>query len=137
MFVRLVVSMALAYGLLVAPLVAGAQGAGRGALEGRTSQGYRVALRMQGAGSFKLLRFTASLKCRDGPLLRLEESGFLPTPLHRGGRFKDAQFGNTDAVRFKGRVTRGAVRGRIRLEDKLGKKKIHCSSRWIGFHVKR
>lgn len=137
MFVRLVVGMALAYGLLAAPLVGGAEGAKRGALKGSTAQGYKITLKMQGKRAFKLLAFKADLRCRDGSVLRLEEAGFLPTPLRRDGSFKDAQFGRTDTVRFKGRVSRGAVRGRVRLEDKLGKKKVHCGSKWIRFHVKR
>lgn len=137
MFARLMLSTMLACGLLTAPLVTGAEGAARGILKGRTAQGYKITLKMQGERAFKLLEFNADLKCRDGSRLLLEEGGFLATHVRRNGTFKDAQYGRTDTVRFKGRVTDGAVRGRVRLEDRYGKKKIRCSSRWIGFHVKR
>lgn len=136
MFLRLALSSLLACGLIAAQLSAGAEAASRGVLKGKTSQGYRIKLRMHGDDAFKLLRFKADLNCRDGSQLQLIESGFLPTRVRKGS-FHDAQFGRTDTVRFRGRANRKVIRGRMRLEDKFGKKRIRCKSRWIRFHVKR
>jgi hypothetical protein len=136
MFARLVLSSVLTGGLLLAPLIADAGAAKRGALQGRTAQGYKITLKMQGEKAFKLIAFKADLDCRNGTELLLEESGFLTTPLLPNGSFKDAQYGRTDTVWFRGRVTENAVRGKVRLEDKYGKGNP-CTSRWIKFTVKR
>lgn len=135
MLARLVISSVLAFGLLAAPLASGAE-ARRGVLKGRTGQGYAITLKMQGERAFKLLEFDADLQCRDGTELLLEEGGFLTTPLRRNGTFKDVQYGRTDTVWFRGKVTDRAVRGRVRLKDKWGKDNP-CASRWIRFNVKR
>lgn len=135
MLARLVISSVLACGLLAAPLASGAE-AKRGALKGRTAQGYKITLKMQGDKAFKLLEFNADLKCRDGTELLLEEGGFLSTRLRPNGTFKDVQYGRTDTVWFRGKITDQAVRGRIRLKDRWGKKNP-CTSRWIRFNVKR
>lgn len=132
---RLMVSGVLVCGLLAAPVSSSAE-AKRGALAGRTAQGYKITLKMQGENAFKLLDFKADLTCRDGTLLLLEEGGFLNTRIHRGGNFKDVQYGRTDTVWFRGRVTDGAIRGRVRLKDRYGKGNP-CKSRWIRFNVKR
>jgi len=133
MFLKLAPSAILACALLAAPLAA--EAAPR-VIEGKTSQGYRIKLRMH-TGALQLLRFKADLDCRDGSQLQLQESGFLKTTVRRDGRFRDAQFGRTDAVRFRGRVTAKAIRGRMRLEDRLGKERVRCTSRWIRFTVRR
>jgi hypothetical protein len=124
-------------GLVGVELTSLADAAGRSVHRGKTAQGYPLTLRMQGEKSFTLLRFKADLRCRDGSELQLAESGFLPTRVRGNGSFRDTQYGKTDTVRFRGKVTNGKVKGRVRLEDKLGKKKIRCSSKWIGFTVKR
>jgi len=136
MFARLMLSSVLTCGLLLAPLAAEAAAAKRGVLKGRTAQGYKITARMQGEKAFKLLEFKADLDCRDGTELLLEEGGFLTTSLRRGGSFKDVQYGRTDTVWFRGRVTEGAIRGRVRLQDSYGKGNP-CASRWIKFTVKR
>lgn len=135
MFLRIVLSSLLVGGLLSVPLAAEAASRG-GVLKGRTSQGYKITLRMQGENAFKLLDFNADLSCRDGTELLLEEGGFLTTRLRANGSFKDVQYGRTDTVWFKGRVTDSAVRGRVRLKDKWGKGNP-CTSRWIAFKVRR
>lgn len=136
MFARLMLSSALTCGLLLAPLATDAGAAKRGVLKGRTAQGYKITLKMQGEKAFKLLAFNADLDCRDGTELLLEEGGFLTTALRGNGSFKDVQYGDTDTVWFRGRVTDSAVHGRVRLKDRYGKKNP-CTSRWISFHVRR
>jgi hypothetical protein len=84
----------------------------------------------------KLLRFEADLKCRDGTTLTLIESGFLWTPTKKNGSFRDAQFGKTDSVYFKGKMNANRIRGKIRLTDKL-RGGVRCKSRWIGFNLAR
>ena len=135
MLARFVISAVLVSAVLAAPLAAGAE-AKRGVLKGRTAQGYKITLKMQGERAFKLLEFKADLDCRDGTELLLEEGGFLSTRLRRNGSFKDVQYGRTDTVWFRGKVTDSAVRGRVRLKDRYGKKNP-CTSRWIRFKVKR
>jgi hypothetical protein len=109
MFARLMLSSVLTCGLLLAPLAAEAGAAKRGMLKGRTAQGHKITLKMQGGKAFKLLSFNADLDCRDGTELLLEEGGFLSTPLRPNGSFKDVQYGDTDTVWFRGRVTDNAV----------------------------
>ena len=137
MLLRLMLCGVAICGLMGVELTSLADAAGRTVHRGRTAQGYPMTLRMQGEKSFKLLRFKADLKCRDGSELQLDESGFLPTRLRGNGSFRDTQYGKTDTVRFRGKVTNGAVKGRVRLEDRLGKKRIRCSPTCIGFTVKR
>lgn len=100
---------------------------------GHTKQGRKVQMRVGGL-SLKMLSFTASLKCRDGSVLIDKESGFQVTPLKKGGRFDDSQYGSTDTVRFRGRVTRKWVRGKLRVRDKWGK--VKCDSKWVKFSAK-
>ena len=135
MLARLMICGVMACGLLAAPMVASAE-AKRGVLKGRTAQGYKITLKMQGENAFKLLAFKADLTCRDGTLLQLDEGGFLSTRLRSNGSFKDTQYGRTDTVWFRGKITEKAVRGRVRLKDRYGKKNP-CTSRWIRFNVKR
>jgi hypothetical protein len=136
MFVRLILSSVLVCSLVMLE-VAAAGAASKGQLKGRTAQGYAIKVAMRGESSFDLLRFKADLKCRDGSTLQLIESGFLPTRIRDNGSFRDAQFGRTDSVYFKGRAQgTDSIRGRVRLTDELGKKKIPCKSRWIGFRVR-
>jgi hypothetical protein len=101
---------------------------------GHTSQGRNIRLRVQGGGTVKVLNFSAKLRCRDHSLLIDQESGFLPTPLNSGGRFSDLQFGHTDKVRFKGRVSADFVRGRMRVSDRWGH--VACDSHWFKFSAR-
>ncbi len=137
MLLRLTLCGLAICGLMGVELTSLAGAAGRTAHRGKTAQGYPLTLRMQGEKSFKLLRFKADLNCRDGSELQLAESGFLPTRVRGNGSFRDTQYGKTDTVRFRGKVTNRAVKGKVRLEDRLGKKRIRCTSKWIGFTVKR
>lgn len=106
-------------------------------LAGTTEQGKSVRVALTGSG-IQLLSFRARLRCDNGDLLIVDESGFLPTPLRRG-RFDDLQVGSTDEVRFRGRVIGASVSGRLLVEDHLrvreGKRTrpLRCISDWIGF----
>jgi hypothetical protein len=104
--------------------------------KGKTKQRRVVRLTTRG-NTLKLRHFTARLKCRDGSVLIDQESGFQRTRLRDGGRFHDVQVGSTDEVRFKGRVNRGAVRGRIRVTDRLRKHGVRCRSSWIRFNARK
>jgi hypothetical protein len=121
-------TLTLALGAFSATALAG----GGRVAAGRTAQGKPVRVSVAGH-RLKMLRFTASLRCRDGSVLTVRESGFLATPMH-GRKFSDRQLGPTDTVRFKGRVSSGAVRGRLRIADRVGN--VRCSSHWITFRAK-
>lgn len=136
MLLRLMLCGLAVCGLVGVEMTSLAEAAGRTVHRGKTAQGYPLTLKMKGEKSFKLLRFKADLNCRDGSQLQLDESGFLPTRLRGNGSFRDTQYGRTDTVRFRGKATKNAVRGRVRLEDRLGKKRIRCTSKWIKFKVK-
>lgn len=139
MHVRIAVASVLVLGL-VAASAAPADSAGAGqskekntrTFKGKTAQGYRIKLLVR-ERTFKIKTFNADLRCRDGSTLLLEEGGFLWTKIGKGGKFHDAQFGRTDSVYFKGRVTEKRLRGRIRLTDRWGK--VKCHSRWIRFNA--
>jgi hypothetical protein len=118
---------ALVVALACLPAVAGAAGAGK--VRGRTSQGRAVRLAVSHS-KLKMLRFTAKLRCRDGSILVDDESGFRPTKV-KGGKFSDRQVGSTDAVLFKGKLASGAVRGRLRVRDRVGG--TRCDSHWFSF----
>ncbi len=97
---------------------------------GKTAQHRGVGMRLQ-AGRMRLLDFNAVLQCHDGSELVVEEGGFLPIRVGRGGKFADVQYGHTDTVRLRGRVGKRVVRGRIRVKDRWGK--TPCDSRWFKF----
>jgi hypothetical protein len=101
--------------------------------KGSTAQDRNIRIAVQ-PRSIKILRFKAELRCRDGSILVLDESGFLRTPV-RKGRFHDAQYGRTDEVFIRGTRRKGVVRGRLRVKDKL-KGGVRCNSRWIKFTVR-
>lgn len=122
-------ALTLAFGLLQTT----ADAAGKRSLRGRTSQGTKVRLAVNGS-TLKMLHFKAKLRCRDGSMLIDDESGFLPTHV-RGGSFSDRQVGSTDTVWFKGHVSGNAVHGRLRVKDKYHR--TRCDSHWVSFRVKR
>lgn len=64
------------------------------------------------------------------------ESGFEPTRIGKNGTFKDVQVGSTDEVILKGRRKGNVVRGKVRVIDRIGTKKVKCHSKLIGFHAK-
>ena len=104
-------------------------------LQGRTSQKYPIKVAVNG-GKLKLLHFKAKLSCADGSVLIDTESGFQPTQIRRGGRFQDVQVGSTDEVILKGRRQGNVVKGKIRVIDHIGAKKIKCHSRLVKFTVR-
>lgn len=130
MFLRLILSSALALSLVMTD-VAVAKGE---IAKGRTAQGYRIKATMHGDRWVRLLDFKADLQCRDGTVLQLAESGFLPSDVRRNGTIHEVQYGNTDTVFIRGRVSNGKIRGRVRLTDRYGKGNP-CRSRWIAFHA--
>lgn len=105
--------------------------------KGKTAQKRAIKLTVRG-NKLDMKRFKARLRCKNGTALILDESGFVPTPLRKGDRFKDRQRGKTDTVFFKGRVRGRVVRGQLRVVDRLGKGKrsTRCASRWIGFRAR-
>jgi len=133
MLVRLLVSGAAACGLIATDAAALAEPAAARMLKGRTAQGYPIKAVAKGQ-SFRLIRFEADLRCRDGSILTLIEGGFLWTGTKRDGSFRDAQFGKTDSVYFRGRMSEKGIRGRVRLTDKE-RGSPRCSSRWISFRA--
>ncbi len=102
---------------------------GRKLLRGQTAQKRTIKVAMHG-NSIQLKHFTARLRCGGGATLIDAESGFQSTRTH-GGHFNDAQVGSTDEVLFKGKVRGHKINGKIRVKDKLGKKR--CDSRWVKF----
>jgi hypothetical protein len=133
MLLRLFLAGALVCGLLVTGAAASAESAEARKFTGRTAQRYRIVMDVKGR-SVKLLRFDIKVSCRRAPNLILAESGFLRTRVRNRGMFRDTQFGRTDTVRFRGRMTRKAVRGRIRVIDKP-RKGVRCQSRWVKFRA--
>lgn len=134
MLLRLFLSAALACGLFAMSAAALAEMADARMFTGKTAQRYRIKAAVNDR-SVKLLRFNIKLSCRDGSTLILAESGFLRTPVRRNGAFRDAQFGRTDAVRFRGRLSRNSLRGKVRVIDKP-RKGVACKSRWVAFRAK-
>lgn len=104
-----------------------------GTYKGKTAQHRNVKLKVTGK-QVKLLNFSIELKCRDGSVLVDAESGFEPSAL-RAGKFKDVQFGSTDAVRFAGKVTGNKATGTLKVTDKVGK--VQCSSPNVKFTARR
>lgn len=134
MFVRLLVSGAAVCGLIGSGAVAMADPAAARMYKGKTGQGYSIKV-VAKQRKLKLVRFEADLRCRDGSTLTLIESGFLWTRAKSNGSFRDAQFGKTDSVYFRGRMSARRVRGRVRLTDKE-RGSPRCSSRWISFNAR-
>lgn len=133
MLVRLVVGGALALGLLTTDAAALVGSAEARMYKGKTAQGRPIKILVK-ERAFRIHAFDIELKCRDGSWLLLEEGGFLWTKPKANGSFRDAQFGNTDSIYFRGRVSKRQVRGRLRVTDKE-KRGPMCSSRWIPFHA--
>lgn len=134
MLLRLILSGLLVSSLAGFGMAAAAEAAAGGMATGKTAQGYRIKLAMRGDGSFRIVRFSADLRCRDGSTLQLEESGFLPTLVKPDGTFREMQYGRTDRVYMRGRVSGKTVSGRLRLTDRYGKGNP-CKSRWIKFRA--
>jgi hypothetical protein len=133
MLVRLIVGCALACGLIASGSVALADSASARMFKGKTAQGYPIKVVVK-ERVFKIQTFEVDLRCRGGGELLLEEGGFLWTKTKANGSFRDSQFGKTDSVYFRGRVTEQGIRGRLRVTDKE-KRKPMCASRWVAFNA--
>jgi hypothetical protein len=127
------IGVALGIGLLTTSAAATADSADARLFQGKTGQGYKIKLNVKEA-RFKILRFEADLRCSDGTGLTLIEGGFLWTRTGSKGSFRDAQFGRTDDVYFRGRLSENRIQGRVRLTDEL-RKGVKCRSRWIRFNA--
>jgi hypothetical protein len=133
MLQRLVAGGALVFALATAGTVALADSAEAKLFKGKTAQGYRVKVVVR-EQAFRIHAFDVDLKCRDGSALLIEEGGFLWTKPKPNGSFRDAQFGKTDSVYFRGRVSEKRIRGKLRVTDKE-KRGPFCASRWIAFNA--
>lgn len=98
---------------------------------GKTAQKYRV-YAVSSPGRITLLRFKAKMLCRDGSYLFGVASDFEATPMNRGGRFTDTQYGKTDAVSWKGRLAKGRLTGTLRVKDRL-RSGVRCDSGPVRF----
>lgn len=112
-----------------------AEAAPKKTYRGKTAQKRPVKLAVRG-DTVDILNFKAKLRCRNGDVLILHESGFLPTPVKGNGRFRDKQFGRTDTVLIRGRLRGSVVRGKLRVRDRLNRG-VTCSSPWIAFTARR
>lgn len=135
MLKRTMVGGLVACSLLAVGIAAPAEGAKRNTLKGKTKQGFAIKMAVKNR-AVKVLRFKIDLKCRDGSVLQVTESGFQKTPVKKNGKFKDTQYGSTDTVFMRGKL-RGNKRanGRIRVKDKL-KSGVRCQSKWVKFSAK-
>jgi hypothetical protein len=133
MLVRLIVGGAIAFGLIASEAAALTDSASARMYKGKTAQGYQMKVVVK-KRTFRIHVFEVDLKCRDGSALLLEEGGFLWTKVKPNGSFRDAQFGKTDSVYFRGHVTDKRIRGRFRVTDKE-KRRPKCASRWVSFNV--
>ncbi len=103
-----------------------------GPMKGRTGQGRAIRLQLK-QDSVRIKAFTIEARCRDGDYLIIEEGGFLPTKIGKGGRIHDYQYGKTDKVWIRGRLKGRRLRGTIRVTDRWGK--VKCNSGWVRFHA--
>lgn len=131
MVFRLIACTAIAIGLLAGDAAVQAEPAEAKLFKGKTAQGYKMKVLVRGQ-AFKLQKFDIDLKCRDGSELALIESGFLWKKVGKRGGFRDAQFGRTDSVYFRGKLSEKRIRGKVRVTDRL-RNGTRCSSAWIGF----
>lgn len=133
MLVRLVIGSALVLGLFATNAATPVASAEARMFKGRTAQGYLMKVLVK-ERTFRIHVFDVDLKCRDGSRLRLEEGGFLWTKVKPNGSFSDSQFGKTDSVYFRGRLSERRIAGRLRVTDKE-KRGPRCASRWIAFNA--
>lgn len=131
MVLRLIACGAIACCLVAGDAVASTDPAEAKMFKGKTSQGYRIKVAVK-EQAFKIHVFEIDLRCRNGSELGLIEGGFLWTKTAKRGSFRDAQFGRTDSVYFRGRLNERRIRGKVRVTDRL-RNGTRCASRWIGF----
>ena len=131
---RMMLSGVLACSLVAVTALGPADAAQRKTLRGKTSQGYKIRAAVKNR-SVDILGFKAQLSCRDGSKLVLDESGFLNTPVSKGGGFRDTQYGSSDTVYIRGAVKGHRVRGKLKVKDKIGR--VKCRSKWLKFNLRR
>ena len=110
-------------------------GSSHTAYRGKTSQRYGIQISVT-PGRITLIRFKAKLLCRDGSYLFGDASDFEATRLKRGGRFADTQYGKTDVVSWRGRLSSRKVKGTLRVKDRL-KSGVRCDSQPVRFTARR
>lgn len=130
---RLVACGVIACCLVAGSAVASAEPAAAKVFKGKTSQGHRIKSMVKGK-AFKIHVFEIDLRCKDGSELVLIEGGFLWTKTGKGGGFRDAQFGRTDSVYFRGKLNQRRLRGKVRVTDRL-RNGTRCASRWVNFNA--
>jgi hypothetical protein len=133
MISRVIACGAIACCLIVGAAAASVDRAGAELFKGKTGQGYRIKAQVKGQ-AFRIHVFDIDLRCRDGSELALIEGGFLWTKVGKRGGFRDAQFGRTDSVYFRGRLTERRLSGRVRVTDRLGDG-TRCASNWTKFNA--
>lgn len=98
---------------------------------GKTDQGMKLRARVEGRRLY-LVRVKVRLRCRDGGLLYDDLSDFEATPVDRRRRFADVQFGPSDEVRWRGRLSGRTISGTLRVRDKVASG-ARCDSGAVGF----
>lgn len=96
---------------------------------GKTRQHRAIRLQASG-GQVQIQSFAIELHCRDGSALVDQESGFEPSAL-RADKFRDTQYGSTDAVSYAGQIRGSRVTGTLKVSDRVGK--VRCVSPTVKF----
>lgn len=109
-------------------------GGGGKLARGHTAQGKKILLQID-PHSVEIKSFSIELRCSGGYELIDQESDFVPSAVSHGGLVHDRQFGSTDEVLIRGRLTAHSLRGWIRVRDRLGKHR--CSSPRVHFTAHR
>lgn len=102
---------------------------------GKTKQKLKIQLSTS-PGRITLIRFKATLLCRDGSLLHADLSDFEGSAVERNGRFSDTQRGISDAVSWHGRLRGHRVSGVLRVTDRL-ESGVRCDSGLVSFEARR
>ena len=131
---RRLAAVAVAALICVGPLAPDTGAVGGQTFKGKTAQKFRIQLSVE-PGSVTLVRVKVRLRCLDGGVLYDDLSDFQFSPLRSRGRFADLQYGTTDVVRWRGRVRKGSVRGKLRVRDR-GESGATCDSGFVGFATK-
>lgn len=139
MLVRTIATIACCAATLAAWQLPAAAGAAQGSkkavtYKGKTAQKRGIVFRVA-RNKLDLRHFSIQLRCKDGSVLIVQESGFEPAPLGSGGSFREYQVGSTDKVWFRGRATDRRVQGKVKVKDRWGK--VRCNSGWVKFNAKR
>lgn len=133
MISRLIACGAITCGLIAGGAAVSADRASAELFKGRTGQGYGIKVQVR-EQAFRVHVFDIDLRCRDGSELPLIMNGYLWKRVGKGGGFRDAQFGLTDATYLRGRLHERRISGRLRVTDRL-RDGTRCASRWISFNA--